>query len=69
MFSKPIFFKILPLVESFFIIIKIFYDDENINQLKKEALGVVKTKTEISKFKENLISEEEQSDIEFKLLH
>jgi hypothetical protein len=68
-FSKPIFFKILPLVESFFIIIKIFYDDENINQLKKEALGVVKTKTEISKFKENLISEEEQSDIEFKLLH
>lgn len=69
MFSKPIFFKILPLVESFFIIIKIFYDDENINQLKKEALGVVKTKAEISKFKENLISEEEQSDIEFKLLH
>jgi len=68
-FSKPIFFKILPLVESFFIIIKIFYDDENINQLKKEALGVVKTKAEISKFKENLISEEEQSDIEFKLLH
>jgi len=57
------------LVESFFIIIKIFYDDENINQLKKEALGVVKTKAEISKFKENLISEEEQSDIEFKLLH
>jgi len=57
------------LVESFFIIIKIFYDDENINQLKKEALSVIKTKAEISKFKENLISEEEQSDIEFKLLH
>jgi hypothetical protein len=57
MFSRPSFFKILPLVESFFIIIKIFYDDESLVEIQNE--GKVDSKAELSKFKENLISEEE----------
>ena len=35
-FQKPSFFKLLPLIESFFILVKIFYDEDGLNYLRKD---------------------------------